>query len=182
MQRSIVPYLAVPLAIGCGSSSAVSQTSAPKPACTAPEFGQFDFWVGYWDVYPTGKDQVVAHSFIEKLYDGCTIRENWKPGSRLGGGSLNAYRPEQKVWRQIWTDSGNSWGVFEGKFENGAMVLSGWWEGVKGPGTKAFTRTTWTRNPDGSVRQFGEARGDDGKTWSAAFDFTYKKSLSTPPK
>ena len=100
----------------------------------------------------------------------------------MGGGSLNAYRPEQKVWKQIWTDSGNSWGVFEGKFENGAMVLSGWWEGVNGPGTKAFTRTTWTRNPDGSVRQFGEARSDDGKTWSAAFDFTYKKSASAPPK
>ena len=183
MKGSLAPQFALLLIVGWGSGSALAQASpTPPPTCTAPEHRQFDFWVGWWDVYPTGKDQVVAHSLIEKLYDGCTIRENWKPGSRMGGGSLNAYRPEQKVWKQIWTDSGNSWGVFEGKFENGAMVLSGWWEGANGPGTKAFTRTTWTRNPDGSVRQFGEARSDDGKTWSAAFDFTYKKSASAPPK
>ena len=158
------------------------QPTAQPPACTAPEYRQFDFWVGSWDVYPTGKDKVVARSLIEKLYDDCTIRENWRPGSRQGGGSLNAYRPEQKVWKQVWTDSGNGWGVFEGKFENGAMVLSGWWEGINGPGTKAFTRTTWTANSDGSVRQFGEARSNDGKSWSPAFDFTYRRSASPIPK
>ena len=174
-------------AVFAASVSAQTPTPAtppapPPPACTAPEFTQYDFWVGWWDVYPTGQDKVVGTSLIEKLYDGCTIRENWQPGRRLGGGSLSAYRPEEKVWKQIWTDSGNSWGVFEGTFENGKMVLSGWWEGVNGPGTKAYTRTTWSRNPDGSVRQAGEARSEDGKTWSPTFDFTYKPSSRPRPK
>lgn len=182
LSRSLGPILLLLATSLAAQTSPSSPPARPAPACTAPEHRQFDFWVGYWDVYPTGKDKLVAHSLIEKLYDGCAIRENWLPASRLGGGSLNAYRPEQKVWRQIWTDSSNGWGVFEGKYENGAMVLLGEWENINGPGTKAFTRTTWTRNADGSVRQFGETRNDDGKTWSPGFDFTYRKSASPAPK
>lgn len=162
-------------------SSAQVPATPPPPACTAAEHRQFDFWVGYWDVYPTGKDTLVAHSLIEKLYGGCAIRENWLPLKGTGGGSLNAYRPEQKVWRQVWTDSSNGWGTFEGRFESGAMMLSGPWENINGPGTKAFTRTAWSRNPDGSVRQLGETRSEDGKSWSVGYDFTYKKSSSKPP-
>jgi len=154
--------------------------SPPPPACTSPEHRQFDFWVGYWDVYPTGKDKLVAHSLIEGLYGGCGVRENWMPLRGSPGGSLNSYLPDERKWRQVWIDSGNGWGTFEGSFQNGAMVLTGDWKNVNGPGTTAFTRTTWSRNADGSVRQFGEARGSDGK-WSPAFDFTYKRSADRPP-
>jgi hypothetical protein len=41
---------------------------------------------------------------------------------------------------------------------------------------------TYTANPDGSVRQFGEASTDHGLTWQPNFDFTYRKSSSPPPK
>ncbi|WP_114953114.1 hypothetical protein [Sphingosinicella terrae] len=68
----------------------------PPPACESPEHRQFDFWVGRWDVYPTGTDRLVAHSLIEKLYGGCAIRENWMPLGRTGGGSLNAWRPAER--------------------------------------------------------------------------------------
>src|SRR4051812_50069597 len=84
------------------ASIAVAQTppaappGPPPPACTAPEHRQFDFWVGYWNVYPTGKDKLVAHSLIEKLYGGCTIRENWMPLNNKTGGSLNMYNPPDK--------------------------------------------------------------------------------------
>ena len=61
------------------------------------------------------------------------------------------------------------------------MVLSGEWRNANGPGTMAFARTTWSRNPDGSVRQLGEARSSDGKSWSVTFDFTYRPSLDPKP-
>src|SRR5580692_2052737 len=79
---------------------------APAPqACTSPETRQFDFWVGKWDVYATSKpDQKVASSIIEKLYHGCAIRENWMPLSDNPGGSMNAYSPEKRLWRQFWAD------------------------------------------------------------------------------
>ena len=85
-----------------------AQTAPPLPPppanpCAAPEFAQFDFWVGYWDVYGP-KGQQVANSLIEKVY-GCGVRENWKPLQGAGGGSLNIYVPETKKWEQFWIDS-----------------------------------------------------------------------------
>lgn len=157
-----------------------SRPQSPPHACTAPEHRQFDFWIGYWDVYPTGQDKLVAHSLIEKLYDGCAIRENWLPLKKTGGGSLSAYFPDEKRWRQTWTDSSNGWATLEGSFQDGAMVLSGDWKNANGPGTSAFTRTTWSRNADGWVRQHGEARNSDG-SWSTTYDFTYRPSSAPKP-
>ena len=92
--------------------AAVQTATAPAPpACATAEHRQFDFWVGAWDVYPTGTDQLVAHSLIERLYDGCVIRENWMPlaGAGADGGSLTSWVPAQGRWRQLadllWTKS-----------------------------------------------------------------------------
>ena len=40
-----------------------------KPCTAGPEYQQFDFWVGEWDVEVSG--QKVARSRIEKISDGC---------------------------------------------------------------------------------------------------------------
>jgi hypothetical protein len=151
-------------------STSVQSQTAPPPACAAPEFSQFDFWVGYWDVYPTGSDKLAAHSRIEKLYKGCAIRENWMPLSGNDGGSLNTYVAGTKEWRQLWTDSSASWAEFRGGFDGKAMVLTGTGFAPNG----ALTRMTYSRNPDGSVRQLGENSGDKGVTWTPGFDFTYR--------
>jgi len=50
---------------------------APASHCASAEYRQFDFWVGTWDVYPTGGSELVAHSLIESVYNGCGLRENW---------------------------------------------------------------------------------------------------------
>lgn len=187
MQRSSVLQFTAFLTLGCASIGALAQAPASPPspappACTAPEHRQFDFWVGYWDVYPTGKDKLVAHSLIEKLYAGCTIRENWMPLSKSDGGSLNMYDPADKRWHQTWQDSQNGRVTFEGALVAGKMILVGDWKGVNGPGQDAMIRMTYTRNSDGSVRQFGEQSTDFGATWSPNFDFTYRKSSSPPPR
>ena len=166
----------------CRQEAAAQAPPNPPPACTAPEHRQFDFWVGYWEVYPTGKDKLVAHSLIERLYAGCTIRENWLPLSNNTGGSLNMYDPATQKWHQTWQDSQNGRVEFDGGAVDGKMILVGNWKGANGPGKDALTRMTYTPNADGSVRQFGEQSTDGGKTWSASFDFTYRKNASTPPK
>ena len=155
---------------------------APPAACTAPEYRQFDFWVGEWDVYPSGKDKLVSRSRIEKLYAGCTIRENWMPLSGNNGGSLNMYDPVEKRWHQLWQDSQNSRVQFDGGLVGKEMVLTGFWAGVNGPGQDGVIRMVYTPNPDGSVRQHGSISTDQGMTWSDAFDFTYRKSASKAPK
>ena len=146
----------------------------PAPAaanpCAGAEHHQFDFWVGKWDVYPSGGDKLTAHSLIESVYGGCGIRENWMPLSGSGGGSLNIYLPQEKHWEQFWIDSQGTRATFVGGWNGKAMVIHGIWGGPQ-------VRISYSKNADGSVRQFGEQSTDNGKTWATSFDLTYR-----PPK
>lgn len=145
-------------------------------ACRQAERSQFDFWVGHWDVYPTGAIKIIAHSVIEKLYAGCAIRENWMPLGGTGGGSLSAWDPKTGKWRQTWVDSSGTTVHFEGGFANDTMTIEGLWANVIAPGKDGVVRMNYRRNRDGSVRQWGEVTQDGGRTWTTSFDFTYRKS------
>ena len=160
------------------STPAPAPQGPPPPACNSPEHRQFDFWVGRWDVYRTGTDTLVAHSLIESLYGGCAIRENWMPLRGSGGGSLNSWLPRQGVWRQAWVDSANSWAIFEGGIEDGAMVISGVWPGAAGPGSEPLVRIRYSREDGGAVRQAGQISTDGGQTWAPSFDLTYRPSAA----
>ena len=167
------------LVLAASLNAAAAQTppqTPPPPACTAPEHRQFDFWLGHWDVYRTGTSQLVGHNLIEKLYDGCTIRESWMPLRGPGGSSFNTYRVDEKAWRQTWVDGSNSHADFKGGLEGGSMVIAGRWQGVNGPGTDGFVRITYTRLPDGSLRQVGVISTDGRKSFQPSFDLTYRPS------
>jgi hypothetical protein len=146
---------------------ALAPAAAAAAPCTSPEYHQFDFWAGHWDVY-NPKGQMVAHSLIEKVY-GCGIRENWMPIGKPGGGSLSIYVPEENGWEQFWIDGQGTRASFKGGWNGSAMVITGNWGGP-------LVRMTYSKNDDGSVRQFGEQSSDDGKSWKPSFDFTYRQS------
>jgi hypothetical protein len=149
------------------------QPPAPAPpACVTPEHRQFDFWVGRWDVYPTGTEQLVAHSLIERLYDGCVIRENWMPLAGAGGGSLNSWVPAQGRWRQLWADDRNAFRDYVGGLQDGAMVLVA--TTVRPDGSAVLSRMRFTREEGGAVRQHGSQSTDGGRTWTDQYDFTYR--------
>jgi hypothetical protein len=166
----LLPVLAALSAAQAGASGP-AVAAAPPPsaaaACASVEHHQFDFWAGRWDVY-NAKGQMVAHSLIEPVY-GCGIRENWMPLNNQPGGSLSIYVPEQKRWEQFWIDSQGSRAIFTGGWNGSAMVIAGKWGGP-------LVRMTYSKNADGSVRQFGEQSTDEGKTWGPSFDFTYRSA------
>lgn len=171
------------LLLTAGPAVAQAPPAAPAPAaipCAGPEFRQFDFWVGRWDVYATGSDTLVAHSLIERLYGGCAIRENWMPLTGTGGGSLSNYVAAEGGWRQTWLDSSGARVEFTGGWTGAAMVITGSWPGAVTPGQDALVRMTYTAAADGSVRQFGEASTDGGMTWTTTFDFTYRPARAAP--
>ena len=149
-------------------------TPAQQPKCEGEAYDAFDFWVGEWDVYPAGSQQKVAQSKIERLYNGCAVRENWMPFSGGSGGSLNAYDPATGLWHQTWIGSAPGDVVFVGGPVDGAMVINGYWAGALGPGTNPLQRISYTLQDDGSVRQHGEASKDHGLTWSTNFDLIYR--------
>jgi hypothetical protein len=166
-------------------STAPAPAPAPPavPACTGAPFDQFDFWVGEWEVYPRLKDParqdkapLIARSRIERLYAGCAIRENWMPLKGTGGGSLNAVDPATGRWHQTWIGSQPGRVEFDGGRVGQAMVLTGWWAGVNGPGQDALIRMSYTPIDQDTVRQHGEQSTDHGLTWSDNFDFIYRRA------
>ena len=165
------PWLATPLSLLLVASAA---QAAPPRACAAPEHRQFDFWVGHWRVSPTGKSDIVAESRIESLYGGCAVREDWRPKSNPGGGSLNSYVPAEHAWRQTWVGSQGERVDFKGGWTGKSMVLTGDWP--EPDGRARIVRMTYTKDASGAVRQLGEESHDGGKTWAPSFDFTYRKA------
>jgi hypothetical protein len=145
------------------------------PTCEGAEYAAFDFWVGEWDVYPTGGDKQVATSKIEKLYNGCALRENWMPLKGGDGGSLNGYDPRTKRWHQTWIGSTPGPVQFVGGPSDGKMILSGVWPGSGPKGEDGTTRMTYSRLEDGAVRQHGEFSADGRNGWQTTFDLTYRR-------
>src|SRR3954471_5564781 len=121
---------AIIFTISAASTAAAQTAPPPKLGCDGPESHQLDFWVGKWEVHPNGANQIMAHSLIEKKYNGCAIRENWMPiGKELtgGGGSLSGYDQRTKQWRQTWYDSAGTRAQFDGGFADGVMSITGNW-------------------------------------------------------
>ncbi|WP_265562609.1 hypothetical protein [Sphingomicrobium arenosum] len=149
---------------------------SPPPPCASEAHAALDYWVGEWNVYPTSRpEQKVAESRIEKLYNGCAVRENWMPTGRTGGGSLNSLRNDGR-WHQRWVGSnGETVDFIGGPNANGDMVMTGWWSNYNGPGQHRFVRMTYFKLDDGSVRQLGEVSEDHGATFTPGYDLTYRR-------
>lgn len=168
----ITSLLSILLLQSAGAQASPPASTTPPPPCASEAHAGFDFWVGEWDVYPTGKASKVADSVIERANNGCAIIEHWKPLNGQSGTSLNHYDPRTGSWYQKWVGSGGGAVEFSGGVAGGVMVLTGNWPSPQVP--HQLIRMTYTPNADGSVRQFGEGSIDHGLTWSTSFDFTYR--------
>ncbi len=80
-------------------ASPLTAASLKKKACEAPEFRQFDFWIGKWTVRnPDGKE--VGSSEISRASESCAIREQWKSSSGSMSMSINYYDADERQWHQ----------------------------------------------------------------------------------
>ncbi|UCD24243.1 MAG: hypothetical protein JSW51_14670 [Gemmatimonadota bacterium] len=145
-------------------------TDQPKP-CSAPEYRQFDFWIGEWDVTnPQG--QPAGNSVITKTLDGCVIHEAWQSASSpFAGYSHNIYDAGRKVWHQSWVDNTGLLLQLDGEYEGGKMILVG--ERPAAEGGSVLNRISWEKISDDEVRQLWESSSDGGKTWQVLFDGKY---------
>lgn len=160
----------LPLLLAAAPSVAAQQQAPP---CTAPEYRQFDFWVGSWNVFnPAG--QQVGTNTIERTLDGCALHEQWKSAGRSRGFSYNIFDRARGTWHQSWVDNGGLLLLIDGGLEDGRMVLSGTTTGARGT---VLNRITWTPVSTDSVRQFWETSADSGTTWSVAFDGMYVRQV-----
>jgi hypothetical protein len=153
--------------------SGPASPSPPPPPCSAPEYRQFDFWLGRWQVRGA-KGQVVGTNRIEAILGGCALRESWTGRDGSVGTSLNAWDPFDRRWHQTWVDSDGLRLELAGEYAGGRMTLSGDGRSLAPPTRTVRHRITWSRLPEGRrVRQLWEVSGDGGQTWKAVFDGTY---------
>jgi hypothetical protein len=178
MKRFFRP-LALGLALGLGGLMSESNAQAViNPTCSAPEYRQFDFWLGEWDVfdYSSGKKgALVGFNRIVRLYDGCVLQENWESSDGSSKGtSLNSYFNLDKKWHQTWVDNAGYLLALAGEFKDGTMTLEGSHPG-RNAGVTVINRIAWNiiGNDPTQVRQFWQASRDGGKTWSVLFDGLY---------
>jgi hypothetical protein len=162
------------LAAVIAASGAQAAPAPPPPACTGPEYRQFDFWIGDWDVKnPAG--QVVGTNRITRELDGCVLHEHWLGARGVPGESFNVWDANRRVWHQTWVDARGTLLVLEGGLDGGSMVLAGARPDTSAAGGKALERITWTPLESGDVRQHWQTSRDGGATWATAFDGRYVK-------
>jgi hypothetical protein len=146
------------------------------PGCASAESRQFDFWLGEWDVSPTGSTSgvTVAESSITLADQGCVIIEHWRPFGGAHGHSINVFDASDSKWHQTWADA-------TGRRTEYAGVLDA--EGVLrfdnlGPEPER-RRMSFQRLDENAVRQWGERYDEASQAWVSEWDFTYRRRTGT---
>src|SRR4051812_44886207 len=102
--------------------------------CTAPQYREFDFWLGEWDVR-NAAGQLLGRNRITKRHGGCVVVEEWEGASGGSGSSFNTYDQQTRQWHQFWVDATRTTWVSSGiegmpatlrqRARGGSMALSG---------------------------------------------------------
>jgi hypothetical protein len=156
-----------------GGANAMADQSPPPPraGCDAPEYRQFDFWIGFWAVSAGG--QAAGRNRIETDLGGCALLESWTSVDGGRGRSLNYYDRARGRWHQSWIDDRGGVLELDGGWSNGSMVLEGERPAEQGGG-RVRHRIAWTPNADGTVRQHWQVMKRRG-SWETVFDGLYRR-------
>jgi len=155
--------------VATDEAAATVVASSGQETCSAPEYRQFDFWLGEWDVSDQRVEREKAFNRITSIHGGCVVLEEFEaPASRFSGTSLNFYDRKSAQWHQTWIDNHGQPLFLAGGLVEDRMVL------ISDADKMPIQRIAWTPNKDGSVRQHWES-SEDGATWKTAFDGLYVK-------
>ena len=149
-----------------------SPTPAPSASCLAPQYRQFDFWLGEWDLVG-GDGKKTAENSVVSILGGCAIQENGSSSEGLHRMGVSAYDPATRHWHQTMLDDGGAMLHLEGEFADGKMVLVGLRPSVKEKGVTLTHRIAWSALPERRVRKLWEYSSNSGRTWRLVFDGTY---------
>jgi len=146
-----------------------------RPCAHDPRYREFDFWLGDWDVRPTGQPPTGSPSrnTITSDEDGCVLTEHWESPSGSKGRSFNIFDRSYGVWRQTWVDNVGGQHDYKGSLKDGNMVFVGDTPAPNGQHGRIPTRLTFFRIGKDTVRQFSEISNDSGRSWQVSYDLTY---------
>src|SRR5690606_4507313 len=94
------------LALAPAAARAQQPNRQPPPTCDAPEYRQFDFWVGEWEVMNPAGTKLGTNRITRMLKD-CVIHEDWTDAGGSRGQSFNIWSRQDRKWHQSWvSDTG----------------------------------------------------------------------------
>jgi hypothetical protein len=161
----------------CVSATAVriaSSAASVKPACKAPPYRQFDFWIGDWDAFDMDNPRkVVARTRVTRILGGCVLLEDYQGADGHFGQSFTIYDASRDQWHQTWVTNHGTLLVIEGGLEDGGkMVLQG--TDRTNNNVTRQVRGTWISVPEG-VQESAVISTDGGKTWIQWFDLIFRR-------
>jgi hypothetical protein len=149
-------------------------SGAQDKPCSAPEYRQFDFWVGEWNLsWGEGENAATGTNVITKGLNSCVIEENFSTSNKkFIGNSLSVYNPKLNRWRQTWVDNQGGYLDFEGGPVGDSMILSR--EAVE---DTAFThqRMVWYNISKDTLDWNWEKSTDSGRTWKVFWHIDYTR-------
>ncbi|GAM97723.1 hypothetical protein U91I_01350 [alpha proteobacterium U9-1i] len=145
---------------------------ASQTPCATPQYRQFDFWLGEWDIIVAPSTALSGfNNSITAQQDGCVVMEQYTAGA-FTGMSINFYDSARQVWHQTWMSNQGGMLYLEGGINaDGAMEMSD--RGLPGATPGTINRTVWTPLQEGGLRQHWEVSSDNGVTWNTVFDGRY---------
>lgn len=171
MYRFFTTLAAGVVASALNASPSVPAAGKPTNACTDPGYQQFDFWLGDWKVQ-LADGRLAGYNRVERILNGCAVRESYRTPKGYRGTSLNTYDPEQNRWHQVWIDNQGQVLELDGHLVDGSMVLSG--NSRDSAGLPTLERITWKSESDGRVRQRWERSRNNGHDWEVVFEGFYR--------
>jgi ketosteroid isomerase-like protein len=146
-----------------------------RPCMHDARFREFDFWLGEWDVRPTGQPAAgpAARNTVTLDDNGCVVTEHWVAPGGSEGQSFNIFDRSMGQWRQTWVDNVGGQHDYRGTLKGGNMVYLGDTPAPNGQAGRIPTRLTFVHIGPDSVRQFSEQSSDSGRSWQVAYDLMY---------
>ncbi|HVP63068.1 MAG TPA: hypothetical protein VMT11_21100 [Myxococcaceae bacterium] len=162
----------VPLSASAQKKRAFAAAGPKGPPCSGAAYRQFDFWVGEWEVQ-TPKGTPAGENKVEKILDGCAIRESWTAADGSHGSSLTGYDAAAGRWTQTFVDDLGMVLVLDGELRDGKMILSGRRSASRG--SSMLNRIVWQKLDGDRIRQRWEQSSDDGRNWTLLFEGLYSR-------
>ena len=156
----------------------VALERAAHPCRFDERYRAFDFWVGEWDVRPSGAPDSTppSENIVTLEYDGCVVMEHWTSTGGGTGSSFNMFDASRDAWFQTWVDAAGGWHEYRGAPDKeGNMRLQGETPGAPGQPARVPTKLSLLRLGPDSIRQLAEISLDGGKTWTTSYDLVYKR-------
>jgi hypothetical protein len=153
--------------------------------CSRPEYRQFDFYVGEWDlesrVFMQDLDkrghwvETKARDRVRVTLNGCVLEEYFEgspPGVPQRGMSFSMYDAQSGKWRQQWVDDEGNWSSYSGGFQTGQMVL---YRERTENGKKILQRQVYFNITSNSFDWSMERSTNGGRSWIVTWTLRYRR-------